>query len=344
MWQWVEPHAVTLKKGMNSICFLTDQDDVKLDQIVLTRAKDAPWSATSRTVSGRFSAPSHAERDIPAVTMSLSSPTLNLLPGEEPEVTVFMRNNSGADIKRTLHHVLDLPRQRKRERSIDVTLKRETALVGIPLELTLDGPRELREYLLRCELRDGDTVEQTRTIAFVKSWDWSILGPLPYINIDSGDEQELIPPTPELVYDGKAYRWQRYDPTFSDHFAIMDFGRVFSGSVYSPMTNAAVYAYTEIHVAEAGEYLVKTQGDDALIVWIHGRHAVTSAHEKATAIRSAKGTKVTLQAGRNPVLFRLNQKSGQWQASVRVRTVDDQIADVAGIRFANQRARLTKKE
>ena len=57
---------------------------------------------------------------------------------------------------------------------------------------------------------------------------------------------------------------------------------------------------------------------------------------KGPPIRTARETEIDLKTGRNRILFRLNQKEGQWQAGIRIRTIDDQIANVNGVPFDEQ--------
>ena len=115
----------------------------------------------------------------------------------------------------------------------------------------------------------------------------------------------------------------------------MDLGRVYSGRTYSAMPNVTAYAYTEVMAATEGEYLLKGMGDDQLVVWINAER-VFEITESGTIIRKALDRPVTLRQGLNRILYRINQKNGQWQAAIRIRTLEDQPADVIGVPFDRQ--------
>jgi hypothetical protein len=194
-----------------------------------------------------------------------------------------------------------------------------------------------KEYLLRCRLIAGDQGSQERTAVLYHGYDWSVLGPLPFIKVEERREPEAATMlAARYRFGDQEQTWQKYNEAFTDQFGIMDFGRLFCGRSFDAMTNAAVYAYTEVEVARGGDYLLKAQGDDHLVVWINGQQVAALVRSHETAIRSAAHVPVTLKAGRNRVLFRLNQISGQWQAGLRLRTADDQVAEILGVPYAQQ--------
>ncbi len=43
-----------------------------------------------------------------------------------------------------------------------------------------------------------------------------------------------------------------------------------------------------------------------------------------------------LEAGRNRILFRLNQQEAQWMAALRIRTPDGNLPDVVGVPLGEQ--------
>jgi hypothetical protein len=201
------------------------------------------------------------------------------------------------------------------------------------IELPESLPR--REYLVRCRLLvEGREVEE-KTLALLRGYDWSVLGPLPFVEgAATGEPEGDARPRTSYLFGGRRFTWRAYEEAFTDHFGLMDFGRMFAEEA-GDVEHASLYAYTEVRARDGGEYLLKAQGDDDLVVWINGSEVVAIS-EKGPPIRTAREVPVRLKAGGNRVLFRLSQKSGQWQAAIRIRTPSDHLADVEGIPFADQ--------
>ena len=336
-WLWHCPGTVLLEEGANAISFYTYQDDVKVDQIVFTRAAPSFPSGSNTIFEAASDRWLQLPDEVPPATLSLSASSLTLTEESDPRVDLYLRRNTPGPLERVLKMALDLPAGRRRERSYDVTLEPPATLVKFPYDLDLPRPLEKREYLLRYRLLAGSDVEQERTLVLMHGYDWSVLGPLPYMTVDEkGAPEGDQPPKKEYDFGGRTFTWRAYDEQHTDQFGIMDFGRMFCGRTYDALPNVTLYAYTEMDAARGGDYRLKAQGDDHLVVWINGAHVLTIAEKKVTAIRSATERIVTLDRGRNTVLFRLNQGTGQWQAAIRFRTKDDQVAAVRGIPFEKQ--------
>jgi hypothetical protein len=326
-----------LKKGTNRLSFRTNQDDVKVDQVVLATKDLALKENGITTFNGGYQQQPTLPETIPPVTLSLSTSTLTVTSRNDPKVTIYARKNVPGGIDAKLHVSLDIPGHRKRERSYDIKLTDSDVLRNFPCEIELPRPLEKKEYLLQCQLLMGREVVQERTLVLFHGYDWSILGPLPFMEVAQVCEPEKdIRPGNSYTFGGRSHVWQKYDETDTDQFCLMDFGRMFSGRTYHAIPNVSLYGYTEIEATVENDYLLKSQGDDNLVVWINGEEVVRITRYNETAIRNARETKVRLRAGRNRILFRLNQKEGQWQAGIRIRTVDDKIADVKGVPFARQ--------
>jgi len=342
VWLWHRVGKAHLKEGLNRVSFFTCQDDVKVDQVILTTEDPALSEDSQTTFRGGHREPVALPADIGPLTLSLSANTLRVVAEENPAVQVHVTKHAPRDISAKLRISLDLPGDRRRERAYDIRLGSSQALTRFQCPVDLPRPLERKEYLLRCQLMLPSEVVQERTLVLFHGYDWLILGPLPFMAAASRGEPEGDKRLKsKYSFAGKEFSWQRYDHRHTGHFCIMDFGKVFSGRTYHAMENAAVYAYTEVDAKEAGEYLLKSQGDDDLVVWINGDKAVTIT-DGETPIRSARETKVSLRRGVNRILLRLNQRKGQWQAGIRIRTAADQVADVLGIPFAQQGYRLSR--
>jgi hypothetical protein len=337
-WQppgWGTPPSITLSKGAHWLKFHTYQDGAKVDQVVLSRKK--PELAGVGVVTGGYpQKPTAPGRGVP-LNLSLSIDTLTVTDAKDPTVWAYVRKAEQPARQAQLQVSLDLPGGRVRVREYPITLPADAPLLKFPCEVALPRPLDRKEYLLRCRLVDGDKRSQERTTVLYHGYDWSILGPLPFIKVEERCEPEAAATlAARYRFGDREYAWQKYNEEFTDQFGIMDFGRMFCGRSFDAMTNAAVYAYTEVEVARGGDYLLKAQGDDHLVVWINGQKVAAIVRTHETAIRSAAHFPVTLKAGRNRLLFRLNQVSGQWQAGIRLRTADDQVAEIFGVPYAQQ--------
>jgi len=333
-WLWHQAQSVQLKQGLNTLGFGVAQDDVKVDQVLLTRATVARPPGT-RFYVGDEPLASIATAKPPLAVLSLSSDTLAIGSTNDPSVEIYVLNNRLDLQKASLELTLDLPGDRTRRRLLPLTAT-DHRLLRFPYAPELPRPLEKREYLLRCRLLHNDVCVQSRTLVLFHNYDWRILGPLPFIEAATEVAPESTRrPTNPCTIGGNAYRWSRYDERNTDHFGVMDLGKMFSGRTYSAMPNATAYAYTEVFAEAAGEYLLKGMGDDDLVVWINAER-VLAITKDGTVIRTALDRPVTLLEGRNHVLYRINQRQGQWQAGVRIRTLMDRPAMVLGIPYAEQ--------
>lgn len=340
VWLWHLPGHIHLEKGMHALALHTYQDGVSVDQAIFT-LKRMDLTAAG-TFSGGYPQGTPRPDGTPPLTLSLSVDTLSITTEKSPSVAIYIRSNDLQQRRAKLFTSLDLPGGRTRERSYEIDLPAGVPLVKFPCDTAMPRPLDKREYLLRCRIVAGDAVIQERTMVLGAGYDWSILGPLPFMDTAAeGQPERAEVPAPSYTIDGTTTTWRAYSDSLTDHFGIMDFGKMFCGRTYDAIPSVSLYAYTEIDVPRGGDYLLKAQGDDHLVVWINGAKAATLSRIKESAIRSSEEIKVALRAGRNRILFRLNQVSGQWQASIRFRTAADQVADISGFPFARQSVRLS---
>lgn len=335
VWLWHEVAEVYLRKGSNTLSFMAHQDDVKVDQVILTRVRRPFLRLETRTFSGGCAERTSLPDETPPANISLSVATLAITADRDPGISVYVHRIVPGRLDARVAFTLELPGQENLEDSRSVRLTGSSDLVEVRWRAALPGALPRREYLVRCRLSvEGREIEE-RTLVLFRGYDWSVLGPLPYMALsDVGRPERDLRTEKEYRFEGRRFGWRAYSEDFTDHFGTMDFSRFFRGETLAT-GRAALYAYTEVRAREAGRYLLKAQGDDNLIVWINGRKAVTIA-EHGPPIRTALEKVIRLKAGRNRILFRLNQVEGQWQAAIRIRTLDDHPADVEGIPFADQ--------
>ena len=94
--------------------------------------------------------------------------------------------------------------------------------------------------------------------------------------------------------------------------------------------NSTVYARTTVRVAKSGDYKIKVMADDQMRLWIDGED-VFRIDDIPPVTRSARSFNYHLEAGEHRIRMRINQQEGPWQAFLRIRTADDDAADVVGV-------------
>jgi hypothetical protein len=130
--------------------------------------------------------------------------------------------------------------------------------------------------------------------------------------------------------------WRPFKDTCYTHFGVLDFGLYTSGNSLHAPENVTIYVKTEIDVPESKEYLLKTQSDDQMVLWIDGQE-VCRINSIAPVTRAVRRRVVHLAQGRHRVRMRVNQwhhtsfGDGPWQASLRFRTAEDDVSAIIGV-------------
>jgi hypothetical protein len=336
VWLWHKIKEIQLNKGLNHLSFMAHQDDVKVDQVILSRKPLIMGERRTAVFTGGFQQSLPLTKDIKPVNLSLSTDTLAVTQNKKPHINVFIRKNTLEPIKAVLHLSIDLPDPAKRTETHTFNLPKNRGLSKFSYTIPFPEPLNKKEYLFRAELSIGSKPVQKRTLVLFHGYDWSVIGPLPYLKVtDQGSIEKNLRPDDGYLIKGDNFIWQKYREAFTDHFCLLDFKKMFLKEKKGPLEQVSLYAYTEVEAEEAGAYLLKVQGDDNIIVWINGIKIITIA-EKGPPIRTARGQKIRLNKGRNRILFRLNQKKDQWQAGIRIRKEDDSVGNVKGIPFSTQ--------
>ncbi len=333
VWLWDYPGMFMLKKGVNRISFQTHQDDVKVDQILLSPEPRHIGAFDPRVFKGGMESEVFFEKS-PACTvnMSLTNDTRMLVDNTAPVIDVYLRKNSGKPFEGTLRSVLQDSGYRS---DLPVSLPAEGCLYRLRLPFEFPGTPLLREYNLSVELYTGSARIENRTLVLKNEFDWNILGPFPSLE---GERHTFVHPgeVPKQTYSfkGKEYIWSKFSSEYSDPFGLQDFARMFAGDTFHGPEHVSLFAYTEVRAKE-GTYILKAMGDDDLTVWVNGREVIR-IFEKGPPIRTAREIPVYLSEGVNRILYRLEQKTNQWQAQVFFRNKDQTPADVVGVPFAEQ--------
>ena len=327
-WRWHLVGIFKLNRGVNQLCFMTHQDGVRIDQVLFSPKKRTGLKHNS-TFTGGFRNDFSQSKKLPPLNFSFKVNTLNITEEEDPLVFIYVHKNISDPIEARLDIQLDLPGGRIRLDAHKISLKKE--LTRFPCRIDLPRPLERKEYLLKATLFIDKKAIEERTLVLSHGYDWKILGPLPYMKtFAQGPIEKDETLKSEYIFHEKTFYWQQYDEKKTEQFCMMDFGLMFSERTYFAMNDVCLYAYTEVNAGKKGHYMMKIQADDNIVVWVNGKKTAWIT-EKGPPIRTAKEVKIILNKGKNRLLFRLNQKESQWQASIRIRTADDKVADVKGI-------------
>ena len=330
--------SVYLRRGAHAISLMAHQDGVKIDQVVLSRQRRLTPRGVGPPVAGK--AP-RIPASVPALNLSVSTSTIALVDDAMPEVDLYIHNNRAAGSEATVSCRLATSAGDVWNESKALRIRAADEMARLRIRPGFPENLQRREYLLACTLSSGGEEIETRTVAFVRGFDWSVLGPFRYMHaFDRGPVEDA---QPKAIYEigGRSLSWRRFDPRHTDHFGMLDFGLMFTGRTFHATPMATLYAYTEFE-APPGTYLLKAQGDDDVVVWLNGKRAIAIT-EKGPPIRTARERPLTLRGGRYRLLIRLNQIADQWMAGLRIRAAGDRIADVVGVPFDEQGGRLTKE-
>ncbi len=95
---------------------------------------------------------------------------------------------------------------------------------------------------------------------------------------------------------------------------------------YPGTTNAVAYAYTEFEAKQPGAVALKLGSDDGISVWLNGNRVWTNPILRSLT-PAADAVRVDLAAGRNRLLVKLDQASGNWGFSASIRSIDEEAGD-----------------
>ena len=321
-----------LKRGDNYLHIFMHEDGVRLDQIALSPAHMSggrPYEANivpnDRTgFRDKAKSPVDISFDYKSMVIAEDAP---------PVASVALRRIAPCDGEGLLRVVLEDAGPGGADlklcaRTVDLAVLPELAFVPVDFTALDLAALPRREFLLRATLARGDERIAECHVPLVHPFEWEVAGPGRYYHNDSpapldGDREK------------EGVEWAPLATSKFDHFGVLDFGLQYGGnSLHAPQLKTA-YARTRIAVPEGGEYLLKIQSDDQMLLWIDGK--LVYRHDRnAPVTRSVKRLKLRLEKGERRVRIRVNQRrftsygDGRWQASLRFRTPDDELSDVHG--------------
>jgi len=321
-----------LKAGDNYLHIFMHEDGVRLDQIALSPGwmrGGQPYAANLVPNEGtRF-----RDRAESPVDMLFDYKSMVIAGDAPPVASVALRRIAPCEGEGLLRVVLEAGGKDGADIELGKTkiaLEELPELTFVPIDFSaLDlGALPRREFLLRATLTRGDERIAGCHVPLMHPFEWEVAGPGRYYHNDTpapldGDREK------------EGVEWTPLATSKFDHFGVLDFGLQYGGnSLHAPQLKTA-YARTRISVPETGEYLLKIQSDDQMLLWIDGK--LVYRHDRnAPVTRSVKRLKLRLEKGERRARMRVNQRrftsygDGRWQASLRFRTLDDDLSDVRG--------------
>ncbi|MHC4249454.1 MAG: PA14 domain-containing protein [Planctomycetota bacterium] len=333
-WVWTRASSgpERLAAGDNYLHLFLHEDGLRLDQIALAPSSlggSKPF--TTNLVPNQGTA--FADDAPSPVDITFDYGSMVVSADAPPRASVALRRVRACEGDASLRVVLEEAGPRGGELELgtaELALAELPELVFVPVDFSaLDFARlPRREFLLRATLTKGGERIAECHVPLMHPFRWEVAGPGRYYSNDTpapldGDREK------------EGVEWTPLAVTKFDHFGVIDFGLQYGGnSLHAPQLKTA-YARTRVMVPESGEYLLKIQSDDQMLLWIDGE--LVYRHDlEAPVTRSVKRLKLVLEAGERRVRMRVNQRAfteygdGRWQASLRFRTPDDELSDVRG--------------
>jgi hypothetical protein len=339
-WRWVFTHRTFyLKPGMHYLQVFPHEDGMEIDQFMLYPARQDCRLATDEVFVPNLPINKNttfaAEAAYPVhLSFSLKSMVIGkTMPANAKLAIRRLRESAGvARIVLRLEaagpHGQDLVLGHN-----EVELADLPELSFLPVDFSeLDYDRlARREYLLVAEMEHPEAGSHTCHIPLMHPPLWEVSPMMTYYSNETGGPLDGDGSRDE---QGREVVWQPFEDRSWTPLGIMDFGvHTVSNSLHAPAMKT-IYARTWMEAPRSGHYLLKAQSDDQMRVWVDGEPfaEISSTH---SVIRNSHRFKVYLEKGRHRLRIRVNQgphvkklDGGYWQASLRFRTLEDELSDV----------------
>ena len=334
-WVWtpVSQGDFYLSAGDHFLHVFIHEDGIRLDQFILSpRRIEGGRAYRANLLPGKGTAWEKTKG--PPVHVSFDLKSMVISPGSPPECKVVLRRLrecAGEAVLRVtlLGAALEERDWRVVEHRLDLARLPEVCFVPLSFS-NLDLSRlPRREYLLRAELISAEETIASARVTLLRPFVWEACGPFLFMR---NDYRGPLDGTREPK-EGDKHTWKPFEVKSMDHFGVLDFGLHTTGSSLHAPQDKTIYARTRIQVPKSDTYLFLIQTDDYMLLWLDGklvyRYEDMGYYHPVT--RSARRLKVPLEAGEHRLRMRVNQTITRWQASVRIRTADDDISSVVGL-------------
>jgi hypothetical protein len=330
IWSPVDGSPMRLTAGDHFVHLFIHEDGVRIDQFILSPVPifgSDPFKANF--VPGENTA--WQKQKGPPVHLSFDLKSMVVTPRLAPECNLVLRRLRPSDkTARIVVKLLaaapeggDLP-----VADVEVPLKSLPNLCLMPLNfkgLDLENLQR-REYLLTADMTVDAEKVFSANVPLMKPWEWEVFGPGRFIgNGQNGPFDGDV----EIGKETKG-NWAPFKDDAWDHFGVMDYGlQVAENSLHAP-TYRTIYVRTIIQVPKSDMYLMKLQSDDQLLIWVDGKPIYRYDGERPVT-RAGFKVPLYLEEGVHRLRIRVNQMEGRWQASLRIRTEDDDVSGVVGL-------------
>lgn len=333
-WQWASvgggPHA--LEAGDHFFHVFIHEDGVRMDQFVLSPKPVAIDAGAFRANFKTGAGTAWQKKDGPPAHLSFDLKSMVIDPDAPPEAQAVLRRlRPATGTARLIVRVAQVIADGKcglllADAPVDLGSEEEVRF--LPLDFSRLDLKRLprREYTLEAELVQDGKVLARAHYPLLRPFAWQAFGPGSYLRQDrSGPLDGDGTPKP-----GDTRRWMPLAAASMDHFGVLDFGLHAGGNSLHAPQHKTIYARTRVNVPEDGTYLFKIQSDDQMILWIDGKE-VFRYDGRAPVTRAGSWVKLPLKAGERRIRMRVNQTEARWQATLRIRTLDDQPSGVVGL-------------
>ncbi|MDP6112522.1 MAG: PA14 domain-containing protein [Planctomycetota bacterium] len=340
-WHWshMNGNPVRLDEGDHYLHVFMHEDGVRIDQFLLSPVNIPKSERGDEKYQGNLIPGKGTEWELrpgPAVQLSFDFKSLVIAPEFPPECRVVLRKlrqPEGTARLRVVLHGAGAGGEDLQLMNRDVDLRKlpEVSFADLDFsQLALDDLLR-REYLLKAELLSGTRTISTSKIPLMRPFDWEVSPQLDYLsNDDAGSLDGSADLSPEK-------EWRQFRLSSWDHLGVLDFGLQTIGNSLNAPQFTTIYARTRVNVPTSGNYLLKVQADDQMLLWIDGALIYRHDHTRPVT-RAGYKHNVSLTAGEHKIRIRVNQEEGRWQASLRIRTADDDLSDVTGLPMVDSRA------
>jgi putative heme-binding domain-containing protein len=156
-----------------------------------------------------------------------------------------------------------------------------------------------------------DVLPELRTVyaAYAPMVSWKLIGPFP-------DDDKSYPPEKEQNFKA-TYKGIAGDVRWTNRKGDAKTGKVNLLPLYTPNTDVAAYGYAEYQSDANREALLVVGSDDSIVIWLNGTKVHEFAGTRSWSADSDK-VKVTLKKGKNTLLIKCGQKTGDWVFSITV--------------------------
>jgi putative heme-binding domain-containing protein len=139
---------------------------------------------------------------------------------------------------------------------------------------------------------------------------WKLIGPFP-------NDGKAHPPEKELKFDA-AYKGAAAEVKWREHKADAGaHGKVDLLPLYNPNQNVVAYGHAEVLSGSDRDATLQVGSDDSIVIWLNGKKVHEFPGARAWQ-HDSDTVKVRLRQGKNALLVKCGQQSGDWAFSVGV--------------------------